>query len=67
MRVVEAPIKPRLLTVKEASVYLGRSVPALRELIWKGEFPVIRTGRRIHLDTADLENWIQQHKTRYEY
>jgi excisionase family DNA binding protein len=61
------PIKPRLLSVKEASIYLSRSIPALRELIWKGEFPVIRTGRRIHIDTLDLEKWIQAHKVRYTY
>lgn len=61
------PIKPRLLTVKEASTYLGRSVPSIRELIWAGTIPIVRVGRRIHLDLLDLEEWIEQHKTRYTY
>ncbi len=60
-------IKPRLLTVKEASVYLGRSIPSIRELYWSGSLPIIRVGRRIHLDLFDLEKWIEQHKTRYTY
>jgi excisionase family DNA binding protein len=63
----KVPIKPRLLTVKEASTYLGRSVPSIRELIWNGSLPIVRVGRRIHFDLFDLEKWIEQHKTRYTY
>lgn len=48
------PIKPRPLSVKEAASYLGRSVPSLRELIWTGSWPIVRVGRRIHLDIFDL-------------
>ena len=62
-----SPIRPRLLTVKEASVYLGRSIPSVRELIWAGSLPIVREGRRIHLDILDLERWIEQRKTRYSY
>jgi excisionase family DNA binding protein len=65
MRLVEAPIRPRLLTVKEASVYLGRSVPSIRELIWAGSLPIVRVGKRIHLDLLDLDKWIEQNKVRY--
>ncbi len=61
------PIKPRLLTVKEAAVFLGRSIPSIRELIWAGSLPIVRVGRRVHLDLIDLEKWIEQHKIRYEY
>ena len=60
-------IQPRLLSVEEASVYLGRSVPALRELIWKGEIDVVRPDRRIHLDKRDLDAWIEKNKTRYTH
>ena len=63
----KATIKPRLLTVKEASTYLGRSVPSVRELIWSGSLPIVRVGRRIHFDIGDLEKWIEAHKTRYSY
>jgi len=61
----EFSIKPRLLTVKEASVYLGRSIPSIRELIWDGTLPIVRVGRRIHLDVIDLDKWIEAHKIRY--
>lgn len=61
------PIKPRLLSIKEASAYLGRSVPSLRALIWAGNLPIVRVDRRIHLDLFDLEKWIEQHKTRFTY
>ena len=60
-------IKPRLLSVKEAAVFLGRSVPSIRELVWAGSLPVVRVGRRVHLDLIDLEKWIEQHKMRYTY
>jgi len=57
----------RLLTIKEASVYLGRSVPAIRELIWRGELPIVRPDRRIHLDLFDLDKWIEKNKRTYTY
>ena len=59
------PLKKRLLTVQETSVYLGRSVTAIRELIWAGTLPMVKCGRRIHCDIFDLDRWIEQHKTTY--
>jgi excisionase family DNA binding protein len=64
---VREPIQPRLLSVMETAVYLGRSVVAIRELIWKGDLPIVKRDRRIHLDKNDLDAWINQHKTRYTY
>lgn len=61
------PLKKRLLTIPEASFYLGRSVPSLRELIWAGSLPIVKVGKRIHLDIYDLDKWIEQHKIRYTY
>ena len=60
-------LKKRLLTVKEAGEYLGRSIWSVRELIWAGSLPIVRVGKRIHLDIIDLDKWIEQHKTRYTY
>ncbi len=60
-------IKPRLLTVKEAATFLGRSVPSVRELVWSGSLPIVRVGRRIHFDLPDLEKWIEAHKIKYTY
>ncbi len=60
-------LKKRLLTIKEAADYLGRSVWSIRELVWAGSLPIVRVGKRIHLDIHDLDRWIEQHKTRYTY
>jgi excisionase family DNA binding protein len=57
----------RLLDVKEAGEYLGRSEGSIRELIWAGRLPAIKVGRRIHLDIGDLDEWIEQHRIRYTF
>ena len=57
----------RLYSVKEASVYLGRSVNAIREIIWAGKIPYFKDGRRILLDINDMDKWIEQNKTEYSY
>lgn len=61
------PLRKRLLTVSEASIYLGRSIPALRELIWAGKLSIVRNDRRIFLDIQDLDRWIESHKIKYTY
>lgn len=55
-------IKKRLYTISEASTYLGRTVWSVRELIWKGELPSVKVGRRVHLDICDLNDFIEKHK-----
>lgn len=57
-------VQKRLYTIQEAAIYLGRSVWGVRELIWKGELPSVRVGRRVHLDINDLDAWIEQNKVR---
>lgn len=59
----QAPLK-RLYSVSEAATYLGRTACAVRELIWKGQLPAVKCGRRIHLDIQDLEAFVEQHKVR---
>ncbi len=58
-----AQLEKRLYSVKETSRYLGRSIWAVREMIWAGKLPCIKDGRRILLDIRDLENWIEKNKT----
>ena len=53
----------RLLTVKEAAAYIGRTEQAVRHLIHKRELVVVRKGRRVHLDRCDLDRWIDTNKT----
>lgn len=52
----------RLLNVKEAAAYIGRSEQAVQHLIHKRELIVVRKGRRVHLDRADLDRWIEANK-----
>jgi excisionase family DNA binding protein len=55
-------VQPALLNVKEAAIYLGRSEQSLQHLIFEKELPVVRVGRRVHLDRRDLDSWIEKNK-----
>ncbi|MGV8080190.1 MAG: helix-turn-helix domain-containing protein [Syntrophales bacterium] len=55
----------RLYALPEAAVYLGRSIWAVREMVWAGKLPVVRDGRRILLDIHDMDRWIEMQKTTY--
>ena len=52
----------RLLTVKEAAAYVGRTEQAVQHLIHKRELIVVRRVRRVHLDRGDLDRWIDSNK-----
>ncbi len=60
------PLPPRLLSAEEAGRYLGfKSAWPIRELAWKGMLPVVRIGkRRIMFDVQDLNQFIEERKTR---
>jgi excisionase family DNA binding protein len=55
---------PRLMTIKQASEYLGLTVWALRERIWNGQIPVVTfpEGRKQYIDRDDVEAFIQKNK-----
>ena len=59
------PMSPRLLTLKDAAQWLGLTVWGMRERIWAGDIPVVRFpgGRKMYLDTRDLERFITTNKT----
>lgn len=56
--------EPRLMSVKEAAVHIGRTTKALRHMIAGGKLPAIREGSRVHLDRADLDQWIEMRKVK---
>ena len=62
----ELSLKPAaqaiLLNVKDAAVYLGRTEQSVQHLIFQRELPVVRIGRRVHLDRRDLDFWIEKNK-----
>jgi excisionase family DNA binding protein len=52
-------VKPRLLSVQEAAVYLGRSKASVQHLIAQRRIPVVRDGgRRVFLDVVELDRLI---------
>jgi excisionase family DNA binding protein len=57
----------RLYSIKEAAMYLGRSIWSVREMLWAGKIPCVRDGRRILLDIRDVNNWIERNKTQVGY
>lgn len=60
-------LNKRLYSIQEASVYLGRSVWAVREMLWAGKMPYIKDGRRVLLDIKDIDLWIEKNKTTFTY
>ncbi len=57
----------RLYSIKDAAIYLGRTVGALREMLWAGKLPYVKDGKRILLDIRDMDQWIEASKTRNTY
>jgi len=54
---------PRLLTIDQAAVYLGRTRETLQHLISSNKVPTVRADRCIFLDRLDLNKWIDENKT----
>jgi excisionase family DNA binding protein len=46
--------RPLLLTVEQAALRLGRTVPAVQHLIRERRLPVVRFDRRVMLDERDI-------------
>ncbi len=55
-------VRPRLFSVDQAAVYIGRTPKATRCLIDSNAFPSVRTDGRIMLDVRDLDQWIDNGK-----
>jgi hypothetical protein len=55
--------KGRLLDVRAAAEYIGRTPTALRHLIAKKAIPCVRRDGRVQLDRQDLDNWVELSKT----
>jgi len=56
--------KQRLYDLKAAALYLGRPVSGMRELIWRGELPAIRSGKggKQFVDVFDMDDYIEKNK-----
>ncbi len=61
----KVPALPRRLYDLEAiRIYLGIPVHTIREIIWRGDLPYVKIGRRHYLDIRDVDQFIEQSKTR---
>lgn len=65
---IHSPMSPRLLTLKQAAEWLGLTVWAMRERIWAGQIPVVQFpgGRKMYVDSTDLEAFIANNKRTIE-
>jgi len=64
-QVVSDHLPKRLYSLPEAAHYLGRTIWSMRELIWRGSIPIVREGKRIFVDIADMDAYVEKHKTTY--
>lgn len=55
-------LSQRLLTLREAAHYLGCTLWSVRELIWKGDLPYTRFGKRFQVDRRDLDELVDRQK-----
>jgi hypothetical protein len=62
---IDNPLPPRLLSLKAAAVYMGRTTWGMRELYWANKIPWIRDGKKIYFDVRDLDSYIERVKTTY--
>lgn len=63
-RLRSSKIPKRLLSIKEAACYLGRSEWTIAEMVRSGRLPYIPDGKRRFLDIQDLDKWIETNKRR---
>jgi excisionase family DNA binding protein len=54
----------RLIAAKVAAIETGIAYTTLRDLVFRGEIPVVKVGRAWYFNRRDLENWIASHTER---
>ena len=57
----QSNVLPRLLSYKDAGIYMSLSYWSLRTLVVNGEIPHVRFGKRILLDRVALDEWVEKH------
>jgi len=55
-------IQPRLFTIEQAARYIGRTKEAVEQMVFNREWPVIRKGRRVHIERERLDEWIERNR-----
>jgi len=62
---INNPVRPRLLSLKQAAQHLGVTDWQMRTLVWNGVIPVVQfpNGRKMYFDIVDLDLLINRNKT----
>jgi excisionase family DNA binding protein len=55
----QSTMSVRYMTIKQCSVYIGRSVTAIYRLVARREIPFIRNGRNLRFDKVAVDAWQQ--------
>ncbi len=63
LRVEPRDLQPRLLTIDQAAVYVGRTREAMQHLANSARIPTVRADRRVFIDRRDLDRWIDLNKS----
>ena len=63
-RLPKAPLARRLYDIQAVAAYLGIPPHTVREMIWRGDLPYVRLGRRQYLDIKDVDSYIEMNKQR---
>jgi excisionase family DNA binding protein len=63
---IQNPVRPKLLSVKEAARYLGVSTWTMRNFAWTSVIPFVQfpNGRKLYFDVLDLEEVVRRNKIR---
>ncbi|WP_457570927.1 hypothetical protein [Desulfovulcanus sp.] len=54
--------RKRLYTIKELVVEIGATEWFWRSQIWDGQLPYVQVGRKMFIDSIDIERFIETHK-----
>ena len=55
-------MEKRWLTIKDLSNYIDLSEKAIRNMIWRGQLPHIKIGRRVRFDRFEIDRWLEKQK-----
>jgi len=53
----------RLYSIREMATEIGATAWYWRSQIWDGQLPFVKVGRKMFIDSQDIEAFIQKHKS----
>lgn len=56
--------EPLLISIPQAAQRLGSTVSTVRNLIWGGELPFCRVGKRHMIPVGEISRWVERNTER---